>query len=99
MGEMENIYNILVRKREGKRPLEDLGADGNIRMDLREIGWKGVDWMQLAQDKVQWQAFEFHKRCGHFPALLSDYWPLKTDSAPWNELVMVKWPVQDVSLV
>jgi hypothetical protein len=25
-------------------------------MDLREIGWKGVDWMHLAQDRVQWQA-------------------------------------------
>jgi hypothetical protein len=27
----------------------------NIRMDLREIGWEGVDWMHLAQDKDQWR--------------------------------------------
>jgi hypothetical protein len=28
----------------------------NIRMDLTEIGWQGVDWMHLAQDRNQWQA-------------------------------------------
>jgi hypothetical protein len=28
----------------------------NIRMDLREIGWEGVDWMHLAQDIDRWQA-------------------------------------------
>jgi hypothetical protein len=27
-----------------------------IRMELREIGWEGVDWIHLAQDKYQWQA-------------------------------------------
>jgi hypothetical protein len=29
----------------------------NIKMDLREIGFNGVNWIQLAQDRVQWQAF------------------------------------------
>jgi hypothetical protein len=29
---------------------------GNIRVDLREIGWKDVDWIHLAQDRDQWQA-------------------------------------------
>jgi hypothetical protein len=28
-----------------------------IRMDLREIGWIGVDWIQLAQDRNRWRAF------------------------------------------
>jgi hypothetical protein len=28
----------------------------NIRMDLREIGWDGMDWMDLAQDRDQWRA-------------------------------------------
>jgi hypothetical protein len=28
----------------------------NIRMDLREIGWKGVEWIHLAQDRDQWWA-------------------------------------------
>jgi len=27
----------------------------NIRMDLREIAWKDVDWMHMAQDKYQWR--------------------------------------------
>jgi hypothetical protein len=29
----------------------------NIRMDLREIAWEGVDWINLAQDRYQWRAF------------------------------------------
>jgi hypothetical protein len=27
----------------------------NTKMDLRELGWKGVDWMHLAQDRDQWR--------------------------------------------
>jgi hypothetical protein len=29
----------------------------NIKIDLREIGWDGVDWVDLAQDREQWRAF------------------------------------------
>jgi len=45
MGEMKNTYKILVRKPEGKRPLQSyrLRWDNNIRMDLRKMGWEGVD--------------------------------------------------------
>jgi hypothetical protein len=46
----------LVRKPEGKRPLgrpKRRWEDG-IRMDLREIGWGSVDWIQLAQDRDRW---------------------------------------------
>jgi hypothetical protein len=28
----------------------------NIKMNLREIGWNGVDWMDMAQDRDQWRA-------------------------------------------
>jgi hypothetical protein len=28
----------------------------NIKMDLREIGWDGIDWIDLAQDRDQWKA-------------------------------------------
>jgi len=28
--------------------------EDNIRMDLRNIGWEGVDWIHLAQDRDQW---------------------------------------------
>jgi hypothetical protein len=42
----------------------------NIKMDLREIGWDGVDWIELAQDRDQWRAlvntFGFLKISGNF---------------------------------
>jgi hypothetical protein len=42
------------RCREGKSHLIVLGVDGgNIKMDLKEVGCEGVDWIQLAQDSVQ----------------------------------------------
>jgi hypothetical protein len=48
----------LVRKPEGKRPRERPKRRwvDRIRMDLREIGWVGVDWINLAQDRDQWRA-------------------------------------------
>jgi hypothetical protein len=30
--------------------------EDNIRMHLRQIGWGGMDWIDLAQDRVQWRA-------------------------------------------
>jgi len=36
---------------------EDLGAGGRIKMDLREIGIDGANWIQLAQGRVQWRDF------------------------------------------
>jgi hypothetical protein len=58
MDDMRNAYNILVGKLEGKRPLGRPRRrwEDNIRMDLREIGWEGVDWMHLAQDRDKWRA-------------------------------------------
>jgi hypothetical protein len=55
MGEMGNAYKLLVRKPEGKGQLTRHRHrwEGNIRMDLREIGWEVVDWIHLAQDKDQ----------------------------------------------
>jgi hypothetical protein len=43
---------------EGKRPLERPRLRGvdNIKMDLREIAWDGMDWIDLAQDRDQWRA-------------------------------------------
>jgi hypothetical protein len=51
-----NAYMILVGKPEGKRPLgrsRHRWVD-NIKMGLREIGWGGMDWIDLAQDRDQW---------------------------------------------
>jgi hypothetical protein len=49
----------LVGRPEGKRPLGRPGCrwEYNIKMDLREIGIDEVNWIQLAQERVQWQAF------------------------------------------
>jgi hypothetical protein len=57
-GDEEYIYRILVGKPEGKRPLgrpRSRWVD-NIKMDLREIGWDGMDLIELAQDRDQWRA-------------------------------------------
>jgi hypothetical protein len=53
MGEETKVYKVLVGKPEGKRPLgrpRRRWEDG-IRMDLREIGFGGVDWIRLALDR------------------------------------------------
>jgi hypothetical protein len=59
MGEGRGVYSVLVGRPEGKRPLGRPGRrlKDNIKMDLREIGIDGANWIQLAQDKVQWRAF------------------------------------------
>ncbi|PNF40800.1 Surfeit locus protein 1 [Cryptotermes secundus] len=58
MEKTRNAYRILVGKPEGKRPLgrpRRRWVD-NIKMDLREIGWDGMDWIDLAKDRDQWRA-------------------------------------------
>jgi hypothetical protein len=59
MGEGRSVYMVLVGRSEGKRPLgrSRRSWEDNIKMDLREVGIDGANWIQLAQDKVQWQAF------------------------------------------
>jgi hypothetical protein len=58
MGEKRNAYRILVGKPEIKRPLgrPRRRRVNNIKMDLREIEWVGIDWIDLSQDKDQWRA-------------------------------------------
>jgi hypothetical protein len=58
MGTKRNAYTILVVKPEGKRPLggpKRMWVD-NIKTDLREVGWDGMDWIDLAEDRDQWRA-------------------------------------------
>jgi hypothetical protein len=59
MGENTNTYRFLVGKEEGKRPLgrpRRRYMDNN-KMYLRDIGWGGVDWIHLSQDRGQRRAF------------------------------------------
>jgi hypothetical protein len=58
MGEERKVYKVLVGKPEGKRLLGRPRCrwEDGIRMDLREIGLGGVDWIQLAQDRDRWRA-------------------------------------------
>jgi hypothetical protein len=58
MGEERKVYKVLVGKPEGKRPpgRPRRRWEDEIRMDLREIGLEGVDWIRLAQDRDRWRA-------------------------------------------
>jgi hypothetical protein len=58
MGEKMNAYKLLVEKPEGKRPLGTQRHKwvANIRMDFGEIGWGGVGWIGLAQDRDKLRA-------------------------------------------
>jgi hypothetical protein len=58
MGERRGVYSVSVRKHKEKKPLvrpchrwEDI-----IKMTLQEVGCRGVDWIDLAQDRDRWQA-------------------------------------------
>jgi transposase len=57
-GEGRGVYRVLIGRPEGKRPLgrPRCRLEDNIKMDLREIGIDGANWIQLAQDRIQWRA-------------------------------------------
>jgi hypothetical protein len=59
MGEGRGVYRVLVGRPEGKRPLGRPGCrwEDNIKMDLTEIGIDVANWIQLAQERIQWRAF------------------------------------------
>jgi hypothetical protein len=54
---MRTAYRIMIGKPEGKRPLGRPRHwwEDNIEMDIREIGWGGMSWIHLAQDRDQWR--------------------------------------------
>jgi hypothetical protein len=88
LGEKRNAYRILVGKPEGKRPL-GRPRRGNIKMDLREIGWGAVDGIDMAQDRHPWRALvntvlnlRDFKYSWEILQWLHNWWLLKKGSAP-----------------
>jgi hypothetical protein len=71
LGEKRNTYRILVGMLEGKRPLGRPRCRwvDNIKMNLRETGWDGGDWIELAQNRDQWRAL--------VNMVMSNWWHLK----------------------
>jgi hypothetical protein len=58
MEEERKVYKVLVGNPEGKRPLGRPRRrwEDEIRMDLREIVLRGMDWIRLSQDRDRWRA-------------------------------------------
>ena len=58
MGYRRGLYRVLEGKSEGTRPLgrPTRRWKDNIKMDLREVGCGGMDWIELAQDRDRWRA-------------------------------------------
>jgi hypothetical protein len=58
MGESTGVYRVLLGKPEGRRPFgrPRLRWESNIMMDLEEVGYGGMDWIELAQDRDRWRA-------------------------------------------
>jgi hypothetical protein len=58
MGARKGVYRVLVGKPDLRRPLRRPWCrwEDNIKMDLQEVGWGGIDWIDLAQDRERWQA-------------------------------------------
>jgi hypothetical protein len=61
MGKRRGAYRALVGKPEGRRLLERLRRrwEDNIKMDLREVGCGGADWIDLAVDRDRWWALVY----------------------------------------
>jgi len=75
MGERRGLFGVLVGKHEGKRPLGKLRHrwEENIKMDLQEVVWRSMDWIDVAQyrgrrralvNAVMYCTFGFHSMTG-----------------------------------
>ena len=57
-GDRKGAYRVLMRKPERRRPLgrSRHRSEDNIKIDVREVGWEGMDWIDLAQNRDRWRA-------------------------------------------
>jgi len=58
VGDSKAVYRVVMGRSEGKRPLgrpRRRWVD-NIKMNIQEVGWVGVDWLELTQDRYRWRA-------------------------------------------
>jgi len=58
MGERRGVYRVLVGKPEGKRPMGRPRRrwQDNIKIVLQEVVWRGMDWIDMGQDRDRWRA-------------------------------------------
>ena len=58
LGESRGVYRVCVWQPDLKRPLGRPRRrwEGNIKMELQEVGWGGMDWIYLAEDRDGWRA-------------------------------------------
>jgi len=58
MGKRRVVYTVLVGKPEGKRPhgRPRRRWEDNIKMDVQEVGYGGMDWIDVAQNRDRWWA-------------------------------------------
>jgi hypothetical protein len=95
MEEDRSAYNISVGKPKGKKPpgRPRRRWEADVKIDLREIGWGGMDWIHLAQDRDYWMALmnmETNVQVQNFWEILwqlRDWMVVKKDAASWNYLV------------
>ncbi|PNF15776.1 hypothetical protein B7P43_G10443 [Cryptotermes secundus] len=85
MGEKRNAYRILVGKPEGSRTLVRPRCRwvDNIKMDLREIGWDGMNWIDLADDK---RPVEDSCEYGNEPSGFIKCWEVLEEMHSWRLL-------------
>jgi hypothetical protein len=75
-GERSNVYKVLVGKAEAKRSLGNPRHrwEDNTKMDLTEIGWDRMGWIDLAQDRGHWWALVNTVMNLCFPKMYSTPW-------------------------
>jgi hypothetical protein len=58
MGEGRGAYRVLLGRPKGRRPLGRPRRkwEDNIKMELQEVGWGCMDWIDMAQDTYRWRA-------------------------------------------